>query len=72
MNDAICTSYFKDGRTNTTTQSYTAAWVQFINQLERSRAALSSINKRESTVPAFPFDETETTYGEGRHLLPPV
>lgn len=43
MNDTICKSYFKDGRTSTTTQSYAAAWVRFINQLERSRAVLSSI-----------------------------
>ena len=68
MNDTICKSFFKDGKTSTTVQAYTAAWVQFINQLERSRAALSGINKRESTVPACPFEETEATYGEGRHL----
>lgn len=43
MNDAICKSYFKDGRTSTTTQSYTAAWVRFLNQLERSRVVLSGI-----------------------------
>ena len=72
MNDTICKSFFKDGKTSTTVQAYTDAWVRFLNQLEHSRAALSSINKRESAVPAFSFDETETTYGEGRHLLPPV
>ena len=72
MNDAICKSYFKDGKTSTTVQAYTDAWVRFLNQLEHSRAALSSINKRESAVPAFSFDETETTYGEGRHLFPPI
>ena len=43
MNDAICKNYFKDGKTNTTVQAYTGAWVRFINQLERSRAVLSSI-----------------------------
>ena len=43
MNDTICKSYLKDGRTSTTTQSYTAAWVQFINQLEHSRVVLSGI-----------------------------
>ncbi len=43
MNDAICKSFFKDGKTSTTVQAYTGAWVQFINQLERSRAALSGI-----------------------------
>lgn len=42
MNDTICKSYFKDGKTSTTVQAYTGAWV-FINQLERSRAVLSSI-----------------------------
>lgn len=72
MNDTICKNCFKDGKTSTTVQAYTGAWVRFLNQLEHSRAALSSINKRESAVPAFSFDETETTYGEGRHLLPPV
>ena len=72
MNDTICKSFFKDGKTSTTVQAYTDAWVRFLNQLEHSRAALSSINKRESTVPAFPFDETEITYGEDCHLLPPV
>ena len=72
MNDTICKSFFKDGKTSTTVQAYTDAWVRFLNQLEHSRVVLSGINKRESTVPAFPFDETETTYGEGRHLLPPV
>ena len=72
MNDTICKNYFKDGKTSTTVQAYTDAWVRFLNQLEHSRAALSSMNKRESTVPAFPFDETEITYGEDCHLLPPV
>ena len=43
MNDTICKNYFKDGKTSTTTQSYTGAWVKFINHLERSRAVLSSI-----------------------------
>ena len=43
MNAPICKNCFKDGKTSTTNQSYTGAWVQFINQLERSRAVLSSI-----------------------------
>lgn len=43
MNDTICKSFFKDGKTSTTVQAYTGAWVRFINQLERSRAVLSSI-----------------------------
>ncbi|MGO5048637.1 hypothetical protein [Dysosmobacter sp. Sow4_B12] len=44
MNDTICKNYFKDGKTSTTVQAYnTGAWVRFINQLERSRAVLSSI-----------------------------
>ena len=43
MNDTICKNYFKDGTTSTTVPAYTAAWARFINQLERSRAVLSSI-----------------------------
>ena len=43
MNDTICKNYFKDGKTRTPVQAYTGAWVRFINQLERSRAVLSSI-----------------------------
>lgn len=43
MNDTICKSFFKDGKTSTTVQAYTGAWVRFINQLERSRAVLSGI-----------------------------
>ena len=42
MNDAHCKSRFKSGGDCTTVQAYTGAWV-FINQLERSRAVLSSI-----------------------------
>ena len=43
MNDTICKNYFKDSKISTTVQAYTGAWVRFINQLERSRAVLSSI-----------------------------
>ena len=43
MNDTICKSYFKDGKASTTVQAYTGARVRFLNQLERSRAVLSSI-----------------------------
>ena len=43
MNDTICKNCFKDGKTSTTVQAYTGAWVRFLNQLERSRAVLSGI-----------------------------
>lgn len=43
MNDTICKSFFKDGKTSTTVQAYTDAWIRFIDQLERSRAVLSGI-----------------------------
>lgn len=28
MNDTICKNYFKDGKTSTTVQAYTGAWVR--------------------------------------------
>lgn len=43
MNDTICKIFFKDGKTSTTVQAYTDAWVRFLNQPERSRAVLSGI-----------------------------
>lgn len=43
MNDTICKSFFKDGKTSTTVQAYTDAWVRFLNQLEHSRVVLSGI-----------------------------
>lgn len=43
MNDTICKSFFKGGKTSTTVQAYTEAWVRFLNQMERSRAVLSGI-----------------------------
>ena len=42
MNDSVlCKSYFKSGETCTTVQAYTSAWIQLINQLERSKTSLS-------------------------------
>ena len=43
MNDTICKNCFKDGKTSTTVQAYTDAWVRFLNQLEHSRVVLSGI-----------------------------
>ena len=43
MNDTICKNCFKDGKTSTTIQVYTDAWIRFIDQLERSRTVLSGI-----------------------------
>ena len=39
----LCKSFFKDGKTSTTVQAYTDAWVRFLNQLEHSRVVLSGI-----------------------------
>ena len=43
MNNTICKSFFKDGKTSTTVQAYTGARVRFLNQLEHSRVVLSGI-----------------------------
>ena len=42
MNNSVtCKNYFKSGGTCTTVQDYTDVWIRLINQLERSKAALS-------------------------------
>lgn len=42
MNDPVtCKNYFKSGENCTTVQDYTSVWIRLINQLERSRGALS-------------------------------
>lgn len=42
MDHSICKSYFKSGKNSTTVQTYTNVWIQLINQMERSKAILSS------------------------------
>ena len=42
MNNSVtCKNYFKSGGTCATVQDYTDVWIRLINQLERSKAALS-------------------------------
>lgn len=75
MNDTICKSYFKDGKTSTTVQAYTGAWVR-LGTIHQPTGTLQGSpvqhQIRRAARACFHLDETEASYVKGRHLLPPV